>query len=212
MAKEINILGDITSMPYFDTDVSLQRIKAELDTANGQDLVININSYGGEVFEAVGIASLFASYNGAKVFNILGICASAATMLFNANDVVNVASGAMIMYHKPLQAIFGNANDFRKTIEVLDKIENENIVRNLIARTGKQDNEIRELISNEWWLTSDEAINTLKFTAKSNTAVFNKEKTKQLDIYKNFIEKRKALNSKSDVYANFIHYKNLLKA
>lgn len=212
MAKEINILGDITSMPYFDTDVSLQRIKAELDASNGQDLVVNINSYGGEVFEAVGIASLFASYKGAKVFNILGICASAATMLFNATDVVNVASGAMIMYHKPLQAIFGNANDFRKTIEVLDKIENENIVRNLIARTGKQDNEIRELISNEWWLTSDEAINTLKFTTKGNTAVFNKEKTKQLDIYKNFIEKRKALNSKSDVYANFIHYKNLLKA
>jgi len=212
MAKEINILGDITSTPYFDTDVSLQRIKAELDSANGQDLEININSFGGEVFEAVAIGNLFATYKGAKVFNILGICASAATMLFNATDTVNVASGAMVMYHKPLQAIFGNANDFRKTIEVLDKIENENIIRNLATRTGKADNDLKQLISNEWWLTSEEAINTLKFTAKTNTAVFNKANTKQLDIYKNFIEKRKALNSKSDVYANFIHYKNLLKA
>jgi ATP-dependent protease ClpP protease subunit len=144
-----------------------------------------------------------------KTFNVLGICASAATMLFNDSDVVNISSGAMMMYHKPMVGCRGNANDFRKEIAILDKIESENILKNLAVRTKKPINELSTLIENEWWLTSDEAILNLGFIGASSEAIENKAQTKQTDIYKNYIEKKKALNV--NAFKQFINFKNQLK-
>ena len=130
MKKIINIFGDISSDSYWDNVVTAKQINKELEGLTAADEIeFNINSFGGEVFEAVAISNLIAANPASKVFNIVGICASAATMLFNATDIVNIASGAMVMYHKPMVMSAGNATDLRKTAEILDKIESENIVK-----------------------------------------------------------------------------------
>ena len=144
-----------------------------------------------------------------KTFNVMGICASAATMLFNATDKVNISKGAMLMYHKPMVGMRGNANDFRKQIEILDKIESENIMVNLLARTKKPIDELTNLIANEWWLTSDEAVLNLGFIQSGTTAIENTAKTKMEDIYKNYIEKKKALNV--NAFKQFTNFKNQLR-
>ena len=66
------------------------------------------------------------------------------------SDIVNISTGAMMMYHKPMVGCRGNANDFKKQIDILDKIENENILKQLINRTGKPLAELMTLIENEW--------------------------------------------------------------
>lgn len=210
MTKELNIFGDIVSDAWCDDDVTVSIVKKQLDglTAN-DELKVNINCYGGEVFAAVAIANIIANSPAKKTFNVLGICASAATMLFNDSDVVNISIGAMMMYHKPLVGCRGNANDFRKQIDILDKIESENIIKNLAVRTKKPIDELSTLIANEWWLTSDEAINNLGFIGTGSEAIENSAKTKQTDIYKNYIEKRKALNV--NVFKQFTNFKKQLQ-
>jgi ATP-dependent Clp protease protease subunit len=210
MKKTINIFGDITSDPKLKTDVSAEFITSELDGLNkGDEIEININSYGGEVFEAVAISNLIAISPASKVFNVIGICASAATMLFSATDIVNIAKGAMVMYHKPMVDINGNANDLRKTARLLDKMEKEQILSNLIIRSGKNADELVLLLTEEWWLTSDEAVQILGFADAGISAIMNKAETKQTGIYKNYIERKKALNS--NAYSIFINHKKSLK-
>ena len=75
---------------------------------------------------------------------------SVTTMLFNATDKVNISKGAMMMYHKPMVGVRGNANDLQREINILNKIESENIIKNLIERTKKPVEELTNLISNEW--------------------------------------------------------------
>ena len=104
----------------------------------------------------------------------------------------------------------GNANDFRKQIEILDKIESENIMANLLARTKKPIDELTNLIANEWWLTSDEAISNLGFIGIQSVAIENTAKTKQENIYKNYLEKKKALSA-SNAFINFINFKKQLQ-
>lgn len=211
MKKILNIFGDISSEKYWDEDVTPADVSENLKGLTASDEIeININSYGGEVFAAVAIANLINNSPATKVFNVLGICASAATMLFNATDKVNISKGAMLMYHKPTVGMRGNANDFRKQIELLDKIESENIMKNLLARTKKPINELTALVANEWWLTSDEAVLNLGFISSGSAAIENTAKTKCENIYKNYIEKRKALSA-SNAFNNFIHFKNNLK-
>jgi ATP-dependent Clp protease protease subunit len=171
-------------------------------------LVINIDCYGGEVFAAVAIYSIIHGSPAKKTFNILGLCASAANILFDESDKVNIARGAMVMNHKPMIGAYGNANELKTQIDKLDKIENDILLKNLSARTGKPTQEISELIANEWWLTSDEAILNLGFVGLQSFAVMNRATTKQTDIYKNYIEKKKALNV--DVFKQFTNFKKQL--
>jgi len=210
MIKELNIFGDIVSESWYDEDVTPTNVKKEIEGLTPDDEIrVNINSYGGEVFAAVAISNIIKSSPAKKSFNVIGICASAATMIFQGDDKVNISNGAMMMYHKPLCAIYGNAGDFRKQIEILDKIENENIIKNLTIRTKKPVDEITKLIAEEWWMTSDEAVLNLGFISSGLTAIENKAKTKQTDIYKNYIEKKKTLNV--DVFKQFTNFKKQLK-
>jgi hypothetical protein len=114
----------------------------------------------------------------------------------------------MVMNHKPMIGAYGNANELKTQIDKLDKIENDILLKNLSARTGKPTQEISELIANEWWLTSDEAILNLGFVGLQSFAVMNRATTKQTDIYKNYIEKKKALNV--DVFKQFTNFKKQL--
>ena len=209
MIKELNIFGDIVSTIENVGEVSPLSVKNEIKDLTASDsLVVNIDCYGGEVFAAVAIRAIIKNQPATKTFNVLGICASAANLLFDENDVVNIAKGAMIMNHKPASGLNGNAIEMRNQAEMLDKIENDILLKNLIARTNKPIEELRQLISNEWWLTSDEAILILGFIGLNSFAVMNRAKTKQENIYNNYIQKRKALNV--DVFKQFTNFKNKL--
>ena len=210
MIKELNIFGDIVSDKWCDDDVTLSDVKNQIGELTSEDeLNININCYGGEVFAAVAISSVIDKCPAKKTFNVLGICASAATMLIPVDAHPNINKGAMMMYHKPLCGLIGNANDMRKQIEILDKIENENIIKPLLARTKKPIDELLKLIANEWWLTSDEAVLNLGFISTGATAIQNTAKTKQENIYKNYIEKKKALNV--NAFKQFTNFKKQLQ-
>lgn len=210
MKKVLNIFGDISSEKWYDDDVTPLAVSETLkDLTNSDEVEININCYGGEVFAAVAMANMINNSPAKKTFNVIGICASAATMLFSATDLVNISNGAMMMYHKPLVRVRGNANDLQKQIDILNKIESENIIKNLIIRTKKPVEELTSLISNEWWLTSDEAVSKLGFISSGASAIENTAKTKQENIYKNFINKKKALNV--DTFKQFTNFKKQLQ-
>jgi ATP-dependent protease ClpP protease subunit len=210
MIKELNIFGDIVSAIENPGEVSPLSVKNEINGLTQDDLlIVNIDCFGGGVFAAVAIRAIIKNTPAKKTFNVLGICASAANLLFDENDTVNIAKGAMVMNHKPMVGVHGDSNELRKTIEQLDKIENEILLKNLSARTKKPVNELKDLIANEWWLTSDEAILNLGFVGLNSFAVMNKAQTKQTDIYKNYIEKKKALTV--DVFKQFTNFKNQLK-
>lgn len=104
-------------------EVSPSLIKDETNVLTSNDkLIVNIDCYGGEVFAAVAIRTIIKN-SPAKTFNILGICASAANLLFDENDVYNIAKGAMVMNHKPANGGYGNSNELRRIIEQLDKMK-----------------------------------------------------------------------------------------
>lgn len=210
MTKELNIFGDIVSTVENVGEVSPSIVKKEIESLSTTDkLIVNIDCYGGEVFAAVAIRAIINNSPAIKTFNILGICASAANLLFDENDTVNIAKGAMVMNHKPSSGLNGNAIEMRNQADMLDKIENDILLKNLAARTKKPIDELSSLIATEWWLTSDEAILNLGFVGLNSFAVMNHAKTKQENIFKNYLEKRKALNV--NVFKQFTNFKKQLQ-
>lgn len=68
---------------------------------DGADEVeVNINSNGGDVFAASEIYTLLSQHSGMVTVNIQGLAASAASVIAMAGDVVHISPTAQIMIHK----------------------------------------------------------------------------------------------------------------
>ena len=89
----INIFEDIT--PYTLSKVSniLESVK------DGDDLELNIASYGGEVLPTISIIDLIQSKHLKTTANIVGFAASAAAILALSCDVVTMSSLGSLMIH-----------------------------------------------------------------------------------------------------------------
>lgn len=89
----INIFEDIT--PYTLSKVSsiLENVK------NGDDLELNIASYGGQILPAISIIDLIKSKDLKTTANIVGFAASAAAILALSCDVVTMSSLGSLMIH-----------------------------------------------------------------------------------------------------------------
>ena len=159
---ELYIYGDIASMEWWEEDVTPQKIKSALDELGDvKSLNIHINSYGGEVFAGNAIVNIIDVYKAknkcpAYVY-IEGIAASMASGIAMVGDKVYMSENSLFMIHKPLSMAFGNANDFEKEIEVLNKVE-ETLISNYMRKFNGTEEELKQMLADEMWLTAEEAV------------------------------------------------------
>ncbi|MDR4958207.1 head maturation protease, ClpP-related, partial [Bacillus sonorensis] len=85
---------------------------------------------------------------------------SIASVIAMAGNKITMPSNAMMMIHNPYMGMVGNAAEFRKAADDLDKIT-ESIVSTYLAKAGDKldDGTLRQLLDEETWLTADEALN-----------------------------------------------------
>ena len=103
---DINIYGDITGSAEIirswigdDGSVSARDIKSEIDGLDVDTINVYINSYGGEVAEALAIYSALQRHKAQVHTYCDGFACSAATIIFCAGDVRTMGSIALMMIH-----------------------------------------------------------------------------------------------------------------
>ena len=155
---DINIYGDITSWEWLDSDVSAHSIKTDIDSLDVDEINVYINSYGGEVAEAVAIYSALQRHR-AKVHTFVdGFACSAASIIFCAGDVRTVSSIGLLMIHNCMSYLgFANSNEMRKAAEDNDKINQSSIEAYKKVSTLSEE-EIKAMMDNETWLTAAECL------------------------------------------------------
>lgn len=124
------------------------------------DVAIRINSPGGDVFAARAMAQAIRDYPGNVTAYVDGYAASAASFITSVSNKVVVSQGGMIMIHKAWSIAMGNADDFRATAALLEKIDGT-IVETYAAaaqRRGIAPADFAALMAAETWLTGAEAI------------------------------------------------------
>ena len=125
---------------------------------DGADEVeVNINSNGGDVFAASEIYTLLSQHSGRVTVNIQGLAASAASVIAMAGDVVHISPTAQIMIHKAWTIADGNADDMAHTSEFLDGID-DSIMNAYVAKTGLDKSELSNMMAKETWLTANQAV------------------------------------------------------
>ena len=98
---EIEFYGYISEYSWWDDDITPAKFKADLlNIGKGGPVTVRINSGGGEVYAASAIRAMIVDYPGQVTTRIDGLCASAATLVAMAGDVVKMQDSAYFMIHE----------------------------------------------------------------------------------------------------------------
>ena len=127
---------------------------------------VRINSPGGDVFDGMAIRNLLAQSGKRITVDIDGIAASIASVIAMVGSEIRMADGGMLMIHDAWSGMVGNADELRKTADILDQISGE--IASIYAKRTKSDAEaMRGLMKAETWMTSVEAIDRKFITGVS---------------------------------------------
>ncbi len=162
---ELILYGEIvTERPWwsFEDDLLItpgEFLKEMEGAKNAKRITIRLNSGGGDVFAALVIYNYLKSLNAHITVIIDGICASAATVIAMAGDVVQIPKTALFMIHNPTVWAYSNFG-----VEELDKLKNALVsVKNVIIEAYKSkcslsDEELVEMMNAETWLLGSETV------------------------------------------------------
>ena len=129
----------------------------EIEAAGDADLIsLHINSRGGEVDHGLAIYNYLRAHRAAVRVEVDGIAASAASIIAMSGDEIVMPANALLMLHYPWTFAMGNADELEKVAEDLRKFESA-LIDTYVARTGKGQAEVRDLLAAETWLTAAEA-------------------------------------------------------
>lgn len=137
--------------------VSAKNFLNDLRSVTGAEVAVEINSPGGDFFAGLAIYNGLRASGKKITVKVLGLAASAASLVAMAGDTIEMAENSFFMVHKTLTHMFANADDMRETAEVLDKFD-AGLVSIYAKRTGKTDQEIAALLDAETWMTAQEAV------------------------------------------------------
>lgn len=137
--------------------IDAESVHEALQAMGGKDITLRVSSPGGSVWDAVDIFNMLERYPGDVTAEIDGIAASAASFIVIAADRVKAASNSTIMIHRAMSVTFGNVSDHRKSIELLEKTD-QNLIGMYQGKTGKETDEIDAMLEAETWMTAQEAL------------------------------------------------------
>ena len=123
------ILWEISNETRWGDEVTPKQFKDDLD-ALGEINTLNvyINSPGGSVFAGQTIYSMLKRHKAKVHVYIDGLAASIASLIAMAGDKVIMPKNAMMMIHSPWTFAAGNAQEFRKIADDMDKIRESMVV------------------------------------------------------------------------------------
>lgn len=151
------VYGDIGESWWDETSTSAIDVKNFLETNSAKTINVRVNSLGGDVFDGIAIYNQLKSHDAKIIMHIDGIAASAASIIAMAGDEIHMPKTSMLMIHNAWTFAYGNAKDFRKVAEDLDKIGNA-IVEGYLTRFVGSREELETLLDDETFLNADEAI------------------------------------------------------
>lgn len=155
---DLYIYGDITSWPWLESDVSAYLLSKKLEELKDVSKInVYINSYGGEVAEGLAIYNALKRHKAKVVTHCDGFACSISSVIFMAGDERVMSNTSTLMIHNAWSRVSGNANDFRKEADDLEKITQLS-VNAYMSQVSIPEEELKIMMDEETWLMPQEAL------------------------------------------------------
>lgn len=137
--------------------VTAKRVAAALRSMGEGPVTVNINSPGGDMFEGLAIYNLLREHPGEVTVKIMGLAASAASIVAMAGDTVQIARAGFLMIHNCWVYAQGNRHDLREFAETMEPFDAA-MADIYAARTGMDAEVITRQMDGETWINGSAAI------------------------------------------------------
>lgn len=153
----LTLSGNVQKKYWRDDDViNAKDIRESLESVT-DDIVIKLNSPGGDVFEGIEIYNYLKDHPSNVTVEVTGVAASAATFITAGANEVIMNVGTSLMIHEASTFTWGNKSDIQKTLNALETID-ESILSIYSEKTGQSNEQLEEWMNEEKWFTADEAV------------------------------------------------------
>ena len=156
----LTLSGVVAKDSIFDYDgdlINMKTISDSLESIGNRKLLIKLNSYGGDAFEGIEIYNYLKSLKNKVVVEVTSIAASAASIIAMGADEIRMSNGSQLMIHEASTFAVGTKSEMQKTLNALKSMDNS-IVDIYHEKTGLDKTEILQLMEEETWFTSEEAV------------------------------------------------------
>lgn len=158
--SEILLYGPIAGeRSWWGDEVTPRSFAEDLESLNGKDVTVRINSGGGDVFAAHAIHNQLIAYKGKVTVVIDGLAASAATIIAVAGDRIIMPSNALFMIHNPAIGLsdYYGVEELAQAVNALNAIK-DSIVAAYRKRCKVSAEQIAAMMDAETWMGAAECL------------------------------------------------------
>lgn len=152
----ISIL-DVIGEDFFGEGVTSKSVSASLSALGGKPVTVLINSPGGNFFEGLAIYNLLRSHPAEVTVRIVGIAASAASIIAMAGDRVEIARAGLMMIHNTQWVAVGDRHAMQEAADTM-AVFDEAMTGLYVDRTEIADAEIARMMDATTFMSSAKAI------------------------------------------------------
>jgi len=153
----IGIYEPIGADMWTGEGVTAKNVAKQLRNIGDQQVNVDINSPGGDVFEGFAIYNLLRDHPRKVTVRVVGMAASAASLIAMAGDEIQVARAGFLMIHNIWVYTAGNRNELRALADMLEPFDAA-LADVYAARSGIDKAEIAALLDKETWLSGEQAV------------------------------------------------------
>lgn len=148
---------DVIGSDYWGDGVTASHIAGALRSMNGADVTVNINSPGGDMFEGLAIYNLLREYEGKVTVKVLGLAASAASIIAMAGDDIQIGRGAFLMIHNCWVYAMGNRHDLEQI--AADMAPFDKAMGDIYTyRSGMNADDVAKMMDSETYIGGSDAV------------------------------------------------------
>lgn len=176
----ISILDVIGEDWWTGGGVTSKRIAAALRAIGDNDVVVDLNSPGGDFFEGIAIYNQLRAHPHKVTVRILSVAASAASIIAMAGDEIEIGKAGFIMVHNAWAVAVGNRHDMADAAKTMEPFDDA-MATVYADRAGVDKSKAVEWMDGETWFNGDQALNAGLATAYLPADVVSEDKTKSAD-------------------------------
>lgn len=135
---------------------SPRKVEQQLSDIDG-DVTVEINSGGGSLFHGSEIYTILKEHPKNVTIKILGVAASAASVIAMAGDKILMSPTSQMMIHNATIAKYGDYRDMESATNLL-KNANQTAVNAYKLKSGMSDDDLLDLMDKETWFTAHQAL------------------------------------------------------
>lgn len=137
--------------------IEAEKFVKDLNNIKAETIHLRVNSPGGAVFDGTTIYNAVKQHKSKIIAHVDGLAASISSVIIMGADEVQMAENAFIMIHEPWSIVMGNAEGMRHEADLLDKVR-DTIAKTYMNKSGKNQDEVNQLMEVETWMTAQEAL------------------------------------------------------